>query len=144
MKMYISHSLWKQKLKHQPYDDIIQGNQSIHVTDGVTVISLPASRHHKTSAAVNGLCQITHKLSLSHIICAKLCSTKIYHANSKSGVNFQVVLKHICTKWVCVQQYLPIVRNTTKSFVSNLYLKVVQKIETLLCRAVGTAPYQHG
>jgi hypothetical protein len=88
MKMYISHSLRKQKLKHQPYDDIIQGNQFIHVTDGVTVSSLFASHQHKTSAAVDGLCQITHKQNLSCIIYAKLCSTKIYHVNSKIGVNF--------------------------------------------------------
>jgi len=43
------------------------------VTDGVTVTSLSASRQHKTSAAVDSLCQITHKWNLSHIIYAKLC-----------------------------------------------------------------------
>ena len=35
-----------------------QCNQSIHVTDGVTVTSLSNSLQYKTSAAMNHVCQI--------------------------------------------------------------------------------------
>ena len=51
-------------------------NQSVRVTDGVTVMSLSASLQHKTSAATFHPCQITFKQKLSCIIYAKLSQTE--------------------------------------------------------------------
>jgi len=44
--------------KHHPRDYITKVINP-HVSDGVTVTSLSASLQHKTSAAMNHLCQIT-------------------------------------------------------------------------------------
>jgi len=41
-------------------------NQSIHVADGVTVMSLLASLQYKTNAAVDFLCHITSNQKLTH------------------------------------------------------------------------------
>jgi hypothetical protein len=43
-----------------------QCNQSIHVTDGMTVTSLSASLLNKISVAMDHLCQITMNKKLSH------------------------------------------------------------------------------
>jgi len=43
-----------------------QCNQSIHVTDGLTVTSLSASLLHKISVPVDHLCEITLNRKLSH------------------------------------------------------------------------------
>jgi hypothetical protein len=43
-----------------------QRNQTIHVTDGVTVTSLSASLQHKTQAAMDHICQIILNKKLSH------------------------------------------------------------------------------
>jgi len=43
-----------------------QCNQSIHMTDGMTVTSLSASPLNKISVAMDHLCQITLKRKLSH------------------------------------------------------------------------------
>jgi len=48
-----------------------QCNQSIHVTHGMTIMSLSASLHHKTSAATDCVCQITLNWILLHINYAK-------------------------------------------------------------------------
>jgi hypothetical protein len=58
---------------------ISQMNQSIHVPDGMKVMSLSASLLQKISAATALQCQIALNLKLLH--------------NLKSGVNFQVELK---------------------------------------------------
>jgi DNA/RNA-binding domain of Phe-tRNA-synthetase-like protein len=50
---------WATRLYHQC-------NQSIHVTDGVTVTSLSASLLQKIRAATDHLCQITLNQKLSH------------------------------------------------------------------------------
>jgi urease accessory protein UreF len=42
-----------------------QHNHSIHITDGVTVTSLPASLLQKRSATMDRLCQIMLKQTLS-------------------------------------------------------------------------------
>ena len=48
-----------------------QRNQSTHVSDGVTVMSLSASLQHKTRVAMDYVCQIALKQKLLHIIYAK-------------------------------------------------------------------------
>ena len=71
-----------------------QHNQSVHVTDGVTVMSLSASLLQKISVATNHLCQIVLNRKLS--------------INSKSGVNFQGTWKWKCTKRNNLKRDLPI------------------------------------
>jgi hypothetical protein len=56
-----------------------QRNQSIHVSDGGTVITLSGRVLWKISAAMDCLCQIALNQN--------------YNVHSKSGVNSQVVLK---------------------------------------------------
>ena len=48
-----------------------QHNQSLRVTDGGTVPTLSASLQHKTTAAMNSVCQTMLKWKLLHIIYAK-------------------------------------------------------------------------
>jgi hypothetical protein len=59
-----------------------QRNQSIHTTDETAVMSLSASLLQKISAAMDRLCWIEN-----------------HHGNSKSVINFQVVLKQFHVKW---------------------------------------------
>jgi len=56
-----------------------RNNQSIHLTDGVTVMSLSA-----------GLIQKIHAATYH---CAKMNFTNKHNMNSKSGVNFQVAFQ---------------------------------------------------
>jgi len=48
-----------------------QCNETIHMTDGMTMMSLFAILQHKTSAARDHLCQIALNQKLPHIACAK-------------------------------------------------------------------------
>jgi len=50
-----------------------QRNQSVHVPDGLTMMSLSASLQLKTRAATDRVCQITLNGKLSCIVYAKLC-----------------------------------------------------------------------
>jgi hypothetical protein len=56
-----------------------QYNQSINVTDGMSVMSLPASLLEKVGVTMDCLWQ--------------MCYTENYHVKSKSGVTFSVALK---------------------------------------------------
>jgi hypothetical protein len=74
-------------------------NQSICVTDGVTVTSLSASLQHTTER----VCHIVLNRKLSQTVYAKLYQHEHYCKNSKSGINFQVVLKWNHAKTNCVK-----------------------------------------
>jgi hypothetical protein len=50
-----------------------QHNQSVHVPDGLTVMSLSASLQLKTEAAMDRVCQIMLNEKLSCIVYANLC-----------------------------------------------------------------------
>jgi hypothetical protein len=75
-----------------------QCNQSVRVTDGMTVTLFSDGLQHKTSAATFHLCQIALYWRFSCIVFSKLCQTKHYHINLNSDVNFQVALKQNHTK----------------------------------------------
>jgi len=85
-----------------------QGNKSIHVTDGVTVISISASVLHKISAATDRPCQIAlnRKLSLKFENCCKFWS----RVNAKSLKKMPVCNKFSSTfervYWECSSSLL--------------------------------------
>ena len=79
MEIYVSHAYLYQKpmLLEQGTTSATllyqQCNQSMHMTDGMRVMSLSASLQHKTSPARDCLCQTTLNPKLLCFIYAKLC-----------------------------------------------------------------------
>jgi hypothetical protein len=89
--------------------------QSIHITEGVAVMSLSDTLLHKTCVATFRLCQIVSKWKLSFIIYAKSCYNKQYHVNSRSRVYFLVMLKQNSSKRNHVQRELPVLQSQLRS-----------------------------
>jgi len=73
-------------------------NQSIHMTNGVTLMSLPASLLQKISAAMDRLCQITLNWKLP--------------CNFKKWCKFQVVLQQNLTKRIRMKWDLLVIYNS--------------------------------
>ena len=92
-----------------------QRNQSIHVTDGVTVMTLSASVLQKTSAAMDCLWQIALNQN--------------YNVHSKSGVNSQVALKLNNTKRNCLKWDLPVYHLLVYPHIVNLTRKNINTIK---------------
>ena len=61
---------------HEPHDYVTNVNESIPMTDGMTVTSLSASHQYKTSAVTDRLCQIALNQKLSRIVYAKSHETE--------------------------------------------------------------------
>jgi len=81
---------WAMSLYHQH-------KQSIHMTNGVTVMPLTAS--------------LLQKIVRPKKVYVKSCYTENYHVNLKSDVNFQVVLTWNCAKRTHIKQDLPEMTN---------------------------------
>ena len=79
------------------------------MADGVTVMSHSASLEHKTGVTMDRVCPFVLNWKLSCNVCAMSRWTKHYHVNSKSGVNFQVVLKQNHAKRNRIQRDLPVI-----------------------------------
>ena len=85
-----------------------QLNQSIHVTGGMTVMSISASPPTLDKSG-HGMC-MSHRVkpkNITYLQC-QMALYQNYHKDWESGVNFQVILKQIYTKRNHVKQDLPV------------------------------------
>ena len=73
-----------------------QCHQSIHITDGMTVMSLSASPQHKTSAATSFMPSHIKLKMITYRLC-QIALNQSLLCKFKSGVNFHDVLKQNCS-----------------------------------------------
>jgi hypothetical protein len=91
------------------------------------------SLQYKTNAATDHLCQIVLNWKILHIVWAKSCETENYHIHSKSGINFQVVLKWNHAKRNHVKLDLPTLTSWYNEYIYFFPLKfsVTRYVEVL-------------
>jgi hypothetical protein len=82
-----------------------QCNQSIHVTDGMTVTTLSSSLQHKATATMDCVCQMTLNRKLSH--------------KSEKWLNSEVALQRYRAKRYRVKRDLPVLEHLNPLFLDD-------------------------
>jgi len=84
-----------------------QCNQSIHVTDGMTVTTLSASLQHRTSVVAFCLCQITLKPNIIMCLCQIALNQTVSRKFKKLCKMFSRIKAKLC-KWRSHKRDLPV------------------------------------